>query len=62
MAGKTFEVGTDEGSIEPRPNGIEIQEIIYAAYVEATSLPDMHKAEVGRYLGQLSKSLLKKEG
>lgn len=62
MNGKIFEVGTDVSEIQPQPSSEEIQEIVFAAFTEAMTLPDKKRAEVGRYLADLSKGLLDKEG
>ena len=58
MNGKIFEVGTDTFQVTPRPNAQEVQEIAYVAFVEASSLSQEQKAEVGNYLAKLAKNLL----
>ena len=62
MNGKTFEVGTDVNQISPPPSAQELQEITFVAFAYAKSLPEAQRVEMGRYMGQLSKGLLEKEG
>lgn len=62
LNGKVFEVGTEVHQIEPRPEAVDVEGIVYAAFVEAMTLPQKDKQQVGNYLAELSKKLLEKEG
>lgn len=60
MNGKVFEVGTDVHEIAPKPDAEEVQGIVYAAFLEAQTLPSQQRVEVGQYVSKLANTLLEK--